>query len=146
MSTPSELVYPVLVLTPKGFAYTVADEVALRSGNALAVRSGHFDDLRAIDSTGAAYRVTRVHGARIAPGEWLGRILGRLANPRMTVELDLVRDRVLTLDDVKAEVRRGILELPHVHDEEDGGTRSILSRVKAAASISELFDVFTGLV
>ena len=96
--TPSDLVYPVLAITPKGFAYTVADEVALRSGNAVAVRNGYFEKLRAIDSTGAAYHVTRVHDPRIARGEWLGRIIGRLANPRMTVELELLRDRVLTLD------------------------------------------------
>lgn len=146
MTTPAELNYPVLALGPEGFAYTVGDEVTLRSGRALAIDRGYFEKLRVIDPRGALYRVTFVRDARIAPGEWLGRILGRFANPRMRVQLEMEQERILTLDEVKEEVRDGIRRLAEVHDEAPGGTRYLLSRVKRAASIPDLLECFKGLV
>ncbi len=81
----------------------------------------------------------------IAPGEWLGRIFGRFVNPRMTVELELEQERVLTLEDAKEEVRAGARKIADVLDE-GPGTRHLLSRVNRAKTMTELFVCFEGVV
>lgn len=146
MTSPAELSFPVLALTHQGFLYAVSEEAALRTARVRAVKLGHFDNLRVIDAGGASYRVTRAHDLRVAPGEWLGRLFGSRANPRMRAQLELEKERVLTLDEAKREVRGGIRKLAHIHAEAIGGTGYILSQVDRAATIPELIACFFGFV
>lgn len=146
MATPANFHYPILAITHQGFVYAVADEVTLRTARARALRMGHFEGLSLVDAEGVRYRVDRIQGARVAPGEWLGKLLGTIANPRMRVELEIRREGVLTLEEVKSEVRAGVRKLAHVHDEAVGGVESILSQVERAGSMPQLIECFFGYV
>jgi hypothetical protein len=137
---PESLIFPVLVVNPRGDVSVVADVGRIEVANSLALRQGYFDGLQLIQRNGDVFDV-----ATVTPVGPSGPFWGfRFMKPRLVkTRIVLVPAGTYSLEQVKDKVVEAVKKRPHswVARVDIDDMSQIEARIHSATSIDEILSV-----
>jgi hypothetical protein len=138
----TELEYPILFVTSKGFLEAWQDANSAQRCTWLAYRRRYFDGLRVIDASGEMYRATDAKMEDRTGPVWY--LLRPVINPFVQVSLELEPCGRLSLSELKQFVSEKVESLKGPWRAIGLDPAMIKSRIRAANSIAEVIQIVRG--